>query len=393
MKRSITIVLIIVILINTVFPNFIYASEYGTFKDIQEHQKDGANMLNKLWEEGKTILSPDKGSRTENIKESKISSNLAANVLTGVIVAFFPQAFNALMTIVVISTQEDGYSSILQFDKASDNMGFTIENLVLGKYTLFDINFFEFNTQSEKNVSSTIKQNVAKWYYILRNICIVISLLVLIYVGIRMAISTVASEQAKYKKMLINWVTSFILVFVMQYIFIFLMELQQSLLQIVALWTDGMGFEEAITEIIKVLLKTNMGWNCYVVVIEYCMLVYYQVKFFIVYFKRVLEVGFLITISPLVTITYPIDKIGDGSAQSYKAWLTRIIYNIFIQLVHAIVYVVFIFSAAEIAKKVPIVGIIFLSALSRTEKIIKTTFSLKGKGLAEEKLLDKLKKG
>lgn len=123
------------------------------------------------------------------------------------------------------------------------------------------------------------------------------------------------------------------------------------------------------------------------------MLVYYQVKFFIVYFKRLLEVGFLISISPLVTITYPIDKVGDERAQAYKAWLTRIIYNIFIQLIHAIVYVVFIFSAAEIAKTVPIVGILFLTTLSRTEKIIKTTFGLKGKGFSDEKLLDKLKKG
>ncbi len=123
------------------------------------------------------------------------------------------------------------------------------------------------------------------------------------------------------------------------------------------------------------------------------MLVYYQVKFFIVYFKRLLEVGFLISISPLVTITYPIDKVGDGRAQAYKAWLTKIIYNIFIQLIHAIVYVVFIFSAAEIAKTVPIIGILFLTTLSRTEKIIKTTFGLGGKGLGDEKLLDKLKKG
>ena len=32
MKRSVTIVLIIVILINTIFPNFIYASDYGSYE-------------------------------------------------------------------------------------------------------------------------------------------------------------------------------------------------------------------------------------------------------------------------------------------------------------------------------------------------------------------------
>lgn len=120
----------------------------------------------------------------------------------------------------------------------------------------------------------------------------IISVLVLIYVGIRMAISTVASEQAKYKKMLISWVTSFILLFVMQYIFIFLLGLQESLLEIVATWANGKGFEEQIVESILATILSASGFNIIAAAIEYCMLVYYQVKFFLLYFKRFLEVGF-----------------------------------------------------------------------------------------------------
>ena len=50
MKRSVTIVLIIVILINTIFPNFIYASDYGSYEEAQEHQQEGGTINNKLWE-------------------------------------------------------------------------------------------------------------------------------------------------------------------------------------------------------------------------------------------------------------------------------------------------------------------------------------------------------
>lgn len=257
MKRSITVVLIIAILINTIFPNFIYASEYGTFDEAQEHQKDGATINDKLWEEGKADVEADKSSRTEDVNDTKSSSNLVANVLCWLI-TLIPHSVNALMTLVVYSTQEDGYSSILGGVSAIANQEFTIENLLLGKYTLFDIDYFEYNnSNSEKNVNSTIKQSVATWYYVLRNIAIVISVLVLIYIGIRMAISTVASEQAKYKKMFIAWVTSFILLFVMQYIFIFLMTLQESLLRIVATWTKGQGFEEVIIKNIWDTLKSS----------------------------------------------------------------------------------------------------------------------------------------
>ena len=66
-------------------------------------------------------------------------------------------------------------------------------------------------------------------------------------------------------------------------------------------------------------------------------------------------------------------------------------YNIFLQVIHLAVYTVFILSAAEIAKEVPILGVLLLMTLSRTEKIVKTTFGLNGKGLSDEKLLEKIK--
>ena len=44
-------------------------------------------------------------------------------------------------------------------------------------------------------------------------------------------------------------------------------------------------------------------------------------------------------------------------------------------------------------KIVYLVGILFLTTLSRIEQIIRSTFGLKGKGLSDEKLLDKIKKG
>lgn len=81
------------------------------------------------------------------------------------------------------------------------------------------------------------------------------------------------------------------------------------------------------------------------------------------YFKRFLSVGFLIIISPLITITYSIDKAGDGKAQAFGTWLREMVFNIFIQIIHAVIYIVFIFSAAEIAKQIPLLGILFLDTI------------------------------
>lgn len=61
-----------------------------------------------------------------------------------------------------------------------------------------------------------------------------------------------------------------------------------------------------------------------------------------------ITVGFLIIIAPLITITYSIDKIGDGKAQALNAWLKEISYNILIQPFHCVIYLAFFGAIYEI---------------------------------------------
>lgn len=110
-------------------------------------------------------------------------------------------------------------------------------------------------------------------------------------------------------------------------------------------------------------------------------LTWYQLKFFIYYLHRTLEVNFLILVSPLVTITYAIDKSGDGKAQAFAAFLKEIIMKSAIQLVHAVVYIVFIATAGVVATKHPILAVLFFGILSRAEKIVKKIFSVSDKGI------------
>lgn len=71
-----------------------------------------------------------------------------------------------------------------------------------------------------KNVSpiSTLRRIVASWYVTLRTIAVVGLLSVLIYIGIRIIISSTAQDKAKYKQRLVDWVIAFCLLFFMHYI-------------------------------------------------------------------------------------------------------------------------------------------------------------------------------
>ncbi len=82
-----------------------------------------------------------------------------------------------------------------------DVLNLSVDKILFNEVPLVKLDFFNIAGETN-NTLRELRQNIAQWYYILRNISLVILLGVLIYVGIRMAISTVAEEEAKYKKCL-----------------------------------------------------------------------------------------------------------------------------------------------------------------------------------------------
>ena len=72
-----------------------------------------------------------------------------------------------------------------------------------------------------KSTAAELRGVVANWYIVLRNIALVALLSVLVYIGIRIIISSTAVDKAKYKQMLIDWLVAICLLFLMQYIMSF----------------------------------------------------------------------------------------------------------------------------------------------------------------------------
>ncbi len=219
-------------------------------------------------------------------------------------------------------------------------------DIFFNRYKIFDVNFFDLNPNQDSTIL-VIRTNVAKWFYILRNFSAAFLLCVLIYVGIRMAISSVADDKAKYKKMLVDWCCSLVLIFVLQYIAIFTIEVNGIIIRFLKNITTDMGMSTAMADLAnKAMWEIGMG--SIVSTIVYIMLVFQVIFFMIAYLQRVLKVAFLIIISPLISITYSIDKIGDGKAQALNAWLKEFVYTILIQPFHAIIYLAFVNSAMSL---------------------------------------------
>ena len=204
------------------------------------------------------------------------------------------------------------------------------------------VNFFDF--QDSGTMIYAIQTSIAKWYYILRLISIAILLVILIYIGIRMAISTIASEQAKYKHMLIDWVTSLALVFVLHYIIIIVIKINQVLVTALA---DLIGSNPSMLEQVAKEIWVDQLLGGILAAVIYAMYLGRLLSFLLLYIKRLITVGFLIMIAPLITITYAIDKLGDGKAQALNAWLKEFSYNVLIQTFHCILYLAFFDTIAK----------------------------------------------
>ena len=59
--------------------------------------------------------------------------------------------------------------------------------------------------------------------------------------------------------------------------------------------------------------------------IMYASIVILTITFTFQYLKRVIFMAFYTLIAPLITLTYPLDKIKDGQAQAFSMWIKEYI--------------------------------------------------------------------
>ena len=379
MKKIISSLLVVIVLFNFIFCCDTYALDFEGTDSVTDESvtaKDQEGLIN----EGK-------------VEDKSGMLGGAVDMSWNIVGAMFEAIAGILATVANLFPLLMQYT--ISFLSGSGFELFTIERAVFNEIPLFNINYFNFSKnykvgtgnyekviKMDSSISTSVKESVAKFFIIVRLIAIAISLLTLIYVGIRMAISTVASDKTKYKQMLIGWIESIVILFLMQYIISIIINLGEIFGNMIynmksTLASEEVGFETQIIDTMTKSLGGESGWGFVANVIPYWFLVFLQTKFFLSYFKRVVTVGFLILIAPIVTVTYPIDKAGDGKAQAFSVWFNELAINVFIQPIHALIYLIFIYTAGEIAKHSMIVALVFLLSLTKVEKMVLYLFNLK----------------
>lgn len=145
------------------------------------------------------------------------------------------------MKATVVRRYKNGYKSIYgrNFDYSRD-MG-----NVLIDYEIYTNEVIEGKV--ERSSARELQSVVSAWYTTFRNIALVALLSVLVYIGIRITLSSVASDKAKYKQMLGDWVVALCLVFLMHYIMSFAVTINSKIIDAISsITTSSIGSDEDV---------------------------------------------------------------------------------------------------------------------------------------------------
>lgn len=240
-------------------------------------------------------------------------------------------------------------------------------------------------------------------------IAIIAYLIIFLYMGIRIVLSSTGKDTARYKKLFTDWVLGIIILFLFPYVIRYTIKLNDAIVSYIGtlknktssvtieepevvdypgglafpfayLGSDASTSQDYMSKMRLKALETGklLYALCWLVMIKEL------VAFLFIYIKRMLITMFLIVIFPLVTISYAVDKIGDGKSQAFNNWFKEFFLNVFLQTFHAINYVVvmgIIFAVGKSDSEVNFIFVIIgLTYLAQGDKILRGIFSKGMKG-------------
>ena len=207
---------------------------------------------------------------------------------------------------------------------------FTLDKLFFGDFKFLDINIFNINTSKESNskgneANANLKKGVAVWTNATRGFAVAISLLLFILGAVMLMLNSARTDSkatsiASLKNFLTDTVKGLmiaLLITVVLAMILFAHDMVISIFNAIRYKMLESGAQSAEVIIYKNVLDLDInGYGYSVSFIAYLFMSAYHIKFLIIYINRLLTIGFLIVVSPIISVTYALDKIGDRKKSS-----------------------------------------------------------------------------
>lgn len=258
----------------------------------------------------------------------------------------------------------------------------TTDAIVYNSVDKIDVNYWESGAAG--SVKSIMSEVVETWYPVFMTVAMVAYMVVLVFAGLQVILHSTAEKTAQYKEYLVSWVTGVMILCLFPYVMKYTVKLNEAAVGAMASYagysapaenkpsilSDASEAMKIFGEIEFVEKMTGLGSISdstvgsigdpmlqtraiaqlrvnFVLVVVYFILIGQMIVLLFVYYKRAFMLAFLITVFPLVAMTYAIDKMGDKKAQSFGIWFKEFVVNVIVQTFHAVVYVVVVNSSVS----------------------------------------------
>lgn len=215
---------------------------------------------------------------------------------------------------------------------------FTLDKLFFGDFKFLDINIFNINTSKESNskgneANANLKKGVAVWTNATRGFAVAISLLLFILGAVMLMLNSARTDSkatsiASLKNFLTDTVKGLmiaLMITVVLAMILFAHDMVISIFNAIRYKMLESGAQSAEVIIYKNVLDLDInGYGYSVSFIAYLFMSAYHIKFLIIYINRLLTIGFLIVVAPIISVTYALDRIGDRKKPSSFKFLQRV---------------------------------------------------------------------
>ena len=311
----------------------------------------------------------------------------------------------------------------------------TITNLIYNNVDAVNPNFFDVSTAGA-GITSTIKPIISEWYNIFSGIAIAIYLLVLLAIGINVLLGSTSAGLGKAKSLLLDWAKGLFCIIFIPYVIKYAFLINEAVVdmlespseydvgstgtvtgndeeqwsaediefrspEFVSKYTGQVAFGsddvtqsyakkipsyEQDLDLMRLMRAYTGLTKKFIYAVIWYILFGQLIVFIVQYYKRYFMIAFLIVTFPIICIFNSISIAQGKPAKDIGSWMKEILTNIFIQLVHAIIYTIITgicisIVKVDLASSATLNWIIIIMAInfiSEGEKLLRKIISAMG---------------
>lgn len=219
-----------------------------------------------------------------------------------------------------------------------------ITDIVYNQLAITNANIFDTENpnpllQSAKDENGGITGIVKQWYGITRMMAIAASLVILVYVAIKIIIASTGKDKAKYTELLKDWLLSLLLIFTLHYVMAAILFCSDA---IVNFFLSTVKSAEGGIFSYKSIQDQTFAFNDYSIIyaLVWIALLIYTFVFLVLYIKRLILICFFVVISPLIVILSTINKLRGKGSGILDTWLKQFIANVVMQPIDALLFTI-----------------------------------------------------